>query len=400
MLLHGNGTMIEDMVSSELVARAQYKYRVILFDRPGFGHSSRPRNVIWTADAQAELFRKALHRLGVLRAIVLGHSWGASVAMALALRHPDAVKGLVLASGYYYPTGRVDVAILGAPAIPVLGDIMSYTVSPLAARLLWPRIKRKMFGPQQAPEKFDGVPTELIFRPSQLRAGAAEAALMIPDAAAAANRYSSLKMPVVIIAGEEDGMIDIDEQSARLHRNVLHSALHRLAGAGHMIHQTETASILKAIGEASATEVSQADENRYCGEATCSGSAGPATCHNNEEIRTATSRAYRARVARRIQRFQPALYVALSIRQPTEHSMPQQGPAERSHPLPMQSPNGHPHHRSYFSARVAKNLCTYFALFPFLRDRFRRFGSISTAWPTRQQLRCHRHSSRTQISEL
>jgi pimeloyl-ACP methyl ester carboxylesterase len=35
-------------------------------------------------------------------------SWGASVAVALALKFPDLVKGL-LASGYYYPTARVPV---------------------------------------------------------------------------------------------------------------------------------------------------------------------------------------------------------------------------------------------------------------------------------------------------
>ena len=29
-------------------------YRVIVFDRPGFGHSDRPRNVVWTPVAQAE----------------------------------------------------------------------------------------------------------------------------------------------------------------------------------------------------------------------------------------------------------------------------------------------------------------------------------------------------------
>src|SRR4051795_2986540 len=40
-------------------------------------------------------------RLGVSHAIVLGHSWGASIAVALALKFPAFVRGLVLASGYY-----------------------------------------------------------------------------------------------------------------------------------------------------------------------------------------------------------------------------------------------------------------------------------------------------------
>jgi len=41
------------------------------------------------------------------------------------------VQGLVLASGYYFPTWRTDVWLLSAPAVPVVGDLMRYTISPL-----------------------------------------------------------------------------------------------------------------------------------------------------------------------------------------------------------------------------------------------------------------------------
>src|SRR5690349_16868233 len=135
VLFHGNGSMIQDFQSSGLIDLAAENYRVIVFDRPGFGHSLRPRNVVWSPDAQADLFRKALERLGVQRAIVLGHSWGAFVAVALAVKHPSFVEALVLVSGYYFPTVRTDVAISSVPAIPVLGDIVSYTVSPIVTRL-------------------------------------------------------------------------------------------------------------------------------------------------------------------------------------------------------------------------------------------------------------------------
>src|SRR3979490_239306 len=127
VLLHGNGSMIQDFESSGLIDLAAKNYRVIVFDRPGFGHSDRPRNVVWTPAAQAELINNALHRLGVSRAIVLGHSWGASVAVALALKHPELVRGLVLASGYYYPTARGDVVALSSPAVPLAGDVIGHT---------------------------------------------------------------------------------------------------------------------------------------------------------------------------------------------------------------------------------------------------------------------------------
>jgi pimeloyl-ACP methyl ester carboxylesterase len=250
VLFHGNGSMIQDFESSGLINLAADTYRVIVFDRPGFGHSLRPRNVVWTPEAQADLFKKALDRLNVTQAIVFGHSWGASVAVALARRHPALVQALVLASGYYFPTARGDVLALSGPAIPVVGDIVSHTLSPLLSRLMWPAMLRKLFGPRSVPEKFAGFPKEMAIRPSQIRASAAETALMIPAAYAAAKSYDELAMPVIIIAGENDRLIDIDEQSGRLHDEVRQSKMHRIAGAGHMVQQSATGAVMAAIDEA------------------------------------------------------------------------------------------------------------------------------------------------------
>jgi pimeloyl-ACP methyl ester carboxylesterase len=258
VFLHGNGSMIEDFESSGLIDLAAKDYRVVVFDRPGFGHSDRPRNVVWTPDAQAELIKRGLERLGVSNAIVLGHSWGASVAVALALKYPGLVRGLVLASGYYYPTVRPDVVAMAAPALPLIGDILSHTLSPLISRATWPLLMAKIFGPRSVPRKFEAFPKEMALRPSQIRASAAESALMIPDAFQLRNKYADLNMPVVIIAGEKDQLVDIDTQSARLHSDVSQSRFHRVPGTGHMIHQTATDQVMSAISEV-ATDHPQLD---------------------------------------------------------------------------------------------------------------------------------------------
>jgi pimeloyl-ACP methyl ester carboxylesterase len=249
VLLHGNGSMIQDFESSGLIDLAAKNYRVIVFDRPGFGHSERPRNVVWTPAAQAEHINGALQRLGVSQTLVLGHSWGASVAVALALKYPNLVRGLVLASGYYYPTLRVDVVALSAPAVPLVGGVLGNTLSPIISRLMWPLMMTEIFGPPSVPDKFDGFPKEMALRPSQIRASAAESALMIPDAFHFRDQYANLKMPVVIIAGEDDRLIDIDKQSARLHSDVSQSKFHRVPRTGHMIHQTATGLVMSAINE-------------------------------------------------------------------------------------------------------------------------------------------------------
>jgi pimeloyl-ACP methyl ester carboxylesterase len=171
--------------------------------------------------------------------------------VALALRHPEAVAGLVLASGYYYPTARADSFLVSAPAVPLIGDLIRYTLAPILSRLIWPLLMAKIFGPRSVPKKFsDGFPKEMAVRPSQLRASAAEAVLMIPDAFALQEDYKKLSMPVIIIAGEKDRLIDIDKQSARLHNDIRQSTFHRVAGAGHMIHQTATSRVMAAIHEA------------------------------------------------------------------------------------------------------------------------------------------------------
>jgi Alpha/beta hydrolase family len=101
VLLHGNGSMIEDFQSSGLIDLAAKKYRVIAVDRPGFGHSDRPRSTIWTPEAQADLIAAALNKISVQRAIVLGHSWNISGArsgreISPRGRGPDSCVRLLL----------------------------------------------------------------------------------------------------------------------------------------------------------------------------------------------------------------------------------------------------------------------------------------------------------------
>ena len=249
ILLHGNGSMIQDFTSSGLIEMASQKHRVIAFDRPGFGHSARPRGTVWTPEAQADLIYLAMKKLGITRAKVLGHSWGASVAVALGLKHPESIASLILASGYYYPTPRADVLLLSGPAVPIIGDILRYTLSPILGRLLWPLLMRKIFGPAKMPAKFEAFPKEMALRPSQIRASAAETALMIPDAFALRGKYADLKMPIVIIAGEQDRIVDTEAQSARLHAELTHSTFRRIPNTGHMVHQTATALVMRAIDE-------------------------------------------------------------------------------------------------------------------------------------------------------
>lgn len=244
VLLHGIGSMIDDFVLSGLFARAAQRYRVIAIDRPGYGRSSRPGR-LWTPAAQAELIHRALRQLDVYCPVMLGHSFGASVAAAYALRFP--VERLVLASGYYYPTVRLDAPLLLPPAIPLLGDLMRYTVSPIVGRLLWPAWLRILFAPAPVPRRFKPFPAWMALRPLQLRATAEDAAVLLPAAHAMAKEYGKLKVPTVIIAGSGDRYVSPRAHSMRLHREVPGSELVLVPGAGHMLHHVAAARVMRAI---------------------------------------------------------------------------------------------------------------------------------------------------------
>ncbi len=250
VLIHGNGTMIQDFTVSGLVDRLAARHRVIVIERPGYGYSSRPRG-LWTPRAHAILFKAALERLGVTEATVLGHSWGALVAVALALESPSLVRGLVLASGYYYPTLRADTFLFSPPAIPVVGDAMRHTISPLVARAILPALVKQMFAPADVTHDFDErFPKAMMLRPLQLRAAAEDAALMTPAVVELQHHYRELRMPLTIITGADDQIADVGRHSERLHRELPHSELITLRGLGHMVHHLAPEAVASAIERA------------------------------------------------------------------------------------------------------------------------------------------------------
>jgi pimeloyl-ACP methyl ester carboxylesterase len=236
VMFHGNATMLEDFIISGLVDATAKNFRVICFDRPGFGHSSRPRTTNWSPQRQAELFCAALTRLGVDQTLVLGHSWGTLVALAMATKNRARVKGLVLISGYYFPTWRFDVWFASIAAIPVIGDILRYTVSPISTLLALPVGAKTVFAPTPVPDVVKKeYPRLMLARPSQLRAVGEDSAFMLPFVAALTATYSRINCPTAIIAGRDDQIVD-SEQASRLQKAMPQAMVSVVPNLGHMVH--------------------------------------------------------------------------------------------------------------------------------------------------------------------
>ncbi len=249
VLLHGNGSTIGDFVSSGITACSQAGYRVVAFDRPGFGYSERPRGRNWGPFEQARLLLRAFALLDIERPILVGHSWGTLVALALALESGQDVAGLVLLSGYYYPTGRPPRP-KAAPvtSFSLVDDVFRQAMMPLVWRLAAPGAVKRIFAPCAVPERFKqlySIPDAL--RPSQMRAVAEEAAMLAEAVDNFGTLYKELSTPVRLIAGSDDGIVETERHSARLHRELPTSTLRVVPGCGHMVHHAVPDEVISAI---------------------------------------------------------------------------------------------------------------------------------------------------------
>ncbi|TIQ37054.1 MAG: alpha/beta hydrolase [Mesorhizobium sp.] len=263
LLLHGNGSSVEDFTTSGIFDKASENYRVLAFDRPGFGRSSRPIGRVWSAAAQADLINAAAAKLGIEPCIVLGHSWGAAVALEIARRHPGSVAGIVLVSGYHYPRPRFALALSALPVLPLIGTAFRYTLLPPLVRLGWNWSMRKIFGPAAVSAAFATMTIEIASRPGQLRSIAAESFLMWVAAAFATPQHKDISVPVGIIAGAGDQLFDAPAEAFRLQANLNNAVVDIICDAGHMVHLSAPQAVLAMIDKIAA--ISTTDDTKPSG---------------------------------------------------------------------------------------------------------------------------------------
>ncbi|MCC6792889.1 MAG: alpha/beta fold hydrolase, partial [Thermomicrobiales bacterium] len=86
-------------------------------DLPGVGRSAKPRRPL-DIPALANASADWMHATAIDRAVLVGHSMGAQVAVELAHRHPDRVLGVVLVS----PTGDPNAGGIGRQILRLCRD--------------------------------------------------------------------------------------------------------------------------------------------------------------------------------------------------------------------------------------------------------------------------------------
>jgi pimeloyl-ACP methyl ester carboxylesterase len=236
VLLHGNGSMIEDFACSGIMDMPGYRF--IAFDRPGFGHSERPHDRVWGPFEQASLIMQALTRLGVERPILVGHSWGTLVAVAMALQRPDEIAGLVLLSGFFYSDPPPEVAV----------RTITFPFAHAVRRLMVPLTLTHLFSPCPVPERFmRNYPVLRALRTSHMRTIDEEAALLPQATNTLCRLYRQLRVPVHLIAGSRDRVVATEDHSLRLHRELRTSTFRSIRDCGHMVHHAAPDAVVGAI---------------------------------------------------------------------------------------------------------------------------------------------------------
>ena len=246
VLLHGNPGFVQDFAlgPSNVFDMLATQYRVIAVDRPGHGYSGRPSNAGTTPREQARLLHDFLRQLGVERPVLVGHSWGGGLAMIYAEQYPRDVAGLVLVAARGYPLPNRPDPLFTVNRLPVIGPLFRMTLLPtLGQRVLAQRIA-EAYAPDSVRADHLAAARALWLRPSEAAATVWDAKNLQTALDSASHRYGEIAIPVVIVVGDRDQILD---ESRRLQSAIPGAELRVLPGTGHEIPHTRPGLLADAV---------------------------------------------------------------------------------------------------------------------------------------------------------
>lgn len=217
LLIHGSGVSARSWTNQ--LQGLGHALRVFAIDLPGHGESDPI--IEPTIEMYADAAHGLLDALGTGPAFVAGHSLGGAVAQALAARHPEAVKGLVLLSACAkFPETE------GSP-----GRVFYwYLPGPIRKLVFFALAKKILFAPG-SPRKaiLLGMQEIRDCRPETILNDVAAAEAMDLEGVA-----RGLRVPTLILCGSRDKLTP-PALSEGLNALISGSRLHILEGAGHML---------------------------------------------------------------------------------------------------------------------------------------------------------------------
>jgi pimeloyl-ACP methyl ester carboxylesterase len=236
----------------ELIDRLCVDHRVVAVDRPGCGYSTMRSGKHPGMRAQATLIAQLIRKLELGQPTVVGHSMGGALALALAIDHPDCVRALALIA----PLSNVQRAPPKALKIlriksPIVQWIVAWMFSAPIGKLVHPASLKATFAPEPVVESFDtsggGV---LGIRPWAFSAACKDMVAISRELRAIPPGYPALTIPVDVIFGQQDAVLNHETHGEHLVAQLQHGRLHLIEGGGHMILVTEPDRVADVIRHA------------------------------------------------------------------------------------------------------------------------------------------------------
>jgi pimeloyl-ACP methyl ester carboxylesterase len=184
-------------------------FRTIAIDRPGCGHSTRQNDELARLPQQARMIAELLDAEGIERPLIVGHSLGGAVALALALDFPERIGGLALIAPLTGLQTEVPSAFNGINvADPMMRRLIAETLAIPGAMLNGSRVAKAIFGPDGVPDDFGTRGGGLLsVLPSAYYTAATDIHAVPIDLAQQVARYKELTVPIGMLFGDADGVL-------------------------------------------------------------------------------------------------------------------------------------------------------------------------------------------------
>ncbi|WP_075791437.1 alpha/beta fold hydrolase [Massilia putida] len=263
LLVHGLAAQLEHFTYG-VTCRLSSRYRIVAVDRPGSGFSTRGPGTAADLNTQARILAALIDRLQLERPLVVGHSLGGALALALALDHPHRVGALALIAPLTHMQEHVPPVFEGLTILsPVWRNFVAWTLAVPALIKNSRATLDQVFGPEPVPHDFATRGGGLLgLRPGAFLS-ASDDLRSLPDCLPAQQaRYGELEMPVTILYGKDDRILDPRAHGQALADKVRGARLELIEG-GHMLPVTNpeaTAAFIMAPadGQTASTAISAA----------------------------------------------------------------------------------------------------------------------------------------------
>lgn len=246
VLIHGNAGSVDDFDFQSL-GRLCRNYRVIAVDRPGHGKSDRPKDSDATLEYQTQLLHETLSQLGVTRPVLVGHSWGGSLALAYAVSYPQELSAIVLLAPAAYADGGPDQFMRAVLKTPLIGDVSLTVGRVIMGKHLLKKELRRAFYPDSVPDEYLRQACVSWLGHKQVRAILEDEYGLDQELKKVSKHYSEIGIPVVIVTGDHDQIVSAEHNAIRLKTSISQSQLVELKNTGHQIPQTHPESIYNAL---------------------------------------------------------------------------------------------------------------------------------------------------------